>query len=519
MHFLLSLVYCLYRFGSLTTLLEDVPMPKLSRARLQFPRLNGLELVNQGKVRDTYALPNEPDLLLSNASDGLSAFDFVLNTSVPGKGKILNAMNHFWSVFLQGHGIQTDLLTTGSGIDRFLPEHLRNNPDLQARATVVRRLKMAPVEFIARAMLTGTGLKSYQEAGHVCGHQLAPGLQDGDQLPEVLATPTTKAEEGHDEHISAADILDKYPEQTSTLIRAFKVADEYARSRGIVIGDTKLEFGVCGTLGDEKFTPDSSRFWEERVWRAGRLLQTGRKAPPPFDKQLIREWCIQQKIHLLDPKIQAQVERVQSLEVPPELVTLTVQTYRYIFWRLTGQTLEQYARDCMEISVPRERKKIVVLCGSESDLPMVEPVIKEIRPSTAQIAVHVISCHRNPGELDEYAGDLAHGVEIVADAYICAGGMAFALPGVFDAFAKRHGRLLPIIGVALGKDTQLEAAKLSISELPGAPVIMDENDGVYVGSKGLRDAVNRVIHGELPPRKPAQSKPVRFNALANFEVD
>ena len=324
-------------------------MTKHSTARAGVKLLPGLKLFSQGKIRDTYILPNEN--LLSVATDGISIFDFVLNALIPGKGVILNAMNHFWVQYLGNFGIKTHLIAAGSDIDEYLPTELRNNLDLQSRAIVIRKLKMVPVEFIARAVLTGSAVKSYKETLQVCGHQLLHGLQDGDTLPCILDTPTTKAEVGHDENLSAADVRQKYPGQTYTLLQVFQIASQYSEQRGIKLADTKLEFGEDGTIADEILTPDSSRFWELKIWQEGRKITDGRKAPPPYDKQLVRTWGIEQGINKLDPKNPDDVARVHSFVVPDSLIQQTNEIYNYIFWRLTGYTIESYLYEKMKISI------------------------------------------------------------------------------------------------------------------------------------------------------------------------
>ena len=489
-------------------------MATLSPARAKVKLLSGLQLLSRGKVRDTYSL--SPSNLLSSATDGISIFDFVLNAIVPQKGIILNAMNYFWLQYLKGFGIKNHFVAAGSEIDQYLPVAFRDDVDLQSRAIVVRKLQMAPVEFIARAVLTGSAIKSYAEKCQVCGHQLLSGLQDGDALPCILDTPTTKAEEGHDENLSAQQVREKYPQQTYMLLQIFQIASRYAEQRGIKLADTKFEFGECGTIGDEILTPDSSRFWEHKAWVEGRKPATSRKAPPPYDKQLVRIWGISQGINKLKPENPVDVGKVHAMVVPDKLIDQTTQTYRYIFWRLTGRTIESYLREEMGVDVKRKARNIIVVCGSESDLPVVRDVFTGILPEEAEIAVHVMSCHRNPVELEQFATSLEFRA---ADAVIGVGGKALALPGVIDAFANANGFYIPVIGVALGEpgNKSFEAAKLSIEELPGNPVVIDELTGnCYSGAEGLSRAIKRVTEGELPPPKPRTEKPIQMNAFRNF---
>ena len=169
-------------------------MPTLSPQRQQVAVLPGLKLLGRGKVRDSYELGNGNLLIV--ATDGISIFDFVLNAIVPEKGAVLAAMSHYWLTRLEKDlGIKTHLIAAGAAIDAYLRPAFGSNPALQSRAMVVRKLSMADVEFVVRGYLTGSGLKSYKETGMVCGIMLPPGLQDGDELPELIATPTTKAQE------------------------------------------------------------------------------------------------------------------------------------------------------------------------------------------------------------------------------------------------------------------------------------------------------------------------------------
>jgi len=322
-------------------------MATLSPVRANWPPLKGIKLLSRGKVRDTYELSETT--LLSVATDGLSIFDFVLNALVPQKGVVLNCMNHFWSDYLGQFNIQTHLLAAGAGIDEYLPQHLQDNRDLQSRAIVVQKMNMAPVEFIYRSVLTGSAVGNYKKDGTVCEHQLPPGLQDGDSLPYILDTPTTKAEVGHDENMSFREVRRAYPMQTLMGLQIFQICSNYAQTRGIKLADTKFEFGQDGfgeLIGDEIVTPDSSRFWEFDEWQKSRQEET-RKAPNPYDKQLVRAWGIEMSINRHDPKKPEDVAWVHSLKVPDGVIDRTATTYRRIFWRLTGCQIQEYLIDRM----------------------------------------------------------------------------------------------------------------------------------------------------------------------------
>lgn len=493
---------------------------KLSPARRMVPVLPGLKLIHRGKVRDTYVLDSGYGLLLVVATDGLSIFDFVLDTLVPEKGAILTATNHFWIKKLEKDlDIKTHFVAAGRNIDQFLPEELQGNRDLQSRAMVVRKLHMDPIEYINRACLTGSGLTGYKETGTVCGHQLQLGLQDGDELLTVIDTPTTKADVGHDEPLDAALVREQYPEGTALAHKTFGYIRDYAKSRGIVVADGKSELGRDSNgvyrIGDEVGTPDACRFWELATWRTGRLLEQ-RKAPPPYDKQLVRQWGIEQSINKLDPSNPEHVAQVHAMHIPPNLTEATTKTYRYIFWRLTGMRLEQYQREMMGITVEDKPRRLTIVFGSENDLNRVGMELGCLARGHYDFAfygrpqVHILSCHRNPDELFDFACTVncrARMDEVI----VAAGGKAFALPGMLKTLLRPD---IPVIGVAFGAlgSRALDAAQLSISELPDQSVVMDEeNGGVYTNNTGFLGALERAAHGEFPPPKRKADKQAQFD--------
>lgn len=485
-------------------------MSKLSPLREGVPKLEGLKLLSRGKVRDTYLLPSE-EVILQVATNGISIFDFVLNALIPMKGIILTAMSVFWFKLLESFGIKTHLVAYGSGIDEYLPENLRDNSDLQSRALVVKKLKMANVEFIIRNCLTGSGKRAYDKTSEVCGHKLPPGLNDGDELPCLLDTPTTKAEEGHDEHLSAEDVRKKYPNQTYFALKAFQVAKKVAEDKGIILADTKFEFAEDGTLSDEVLTPDSSRFWSFKEWLATREKGI---APPSYDKQRVREWGKTVGINKRDPKNEEDVRYVHSLKVPENIIKQTTQVYRYIFWMLTGMTIEGYLREEMKVDASLgPTKNIVIICGSESDLPSIKNVLNSRRlGERVTIRTNVISCHRNGPDLNNFVRkpELDE-----CDLIIGVGGKALALPGIIDSELHSLGRDIRVAGVALREEgsKSLLAAQLSIEEIPGQPVIVKEDGNAYTGPLGLLELINRTIYGELPPVKSRTEKPALFNVI------
>ena len=243
---------------------------------LRKPYLTGLNLVHQGKVRDTFELPDR-NLLLPVATDRISIFDIVLNGLVRYKGEVLTALNIFWRTQVL-RKLQHDLVAFGRGIDEYLPPDLRGNRNLWRRATVVRRLNMLPVEAIVRGHLTGSGLKDYQKTGAICGNDLPAGLKDGSKLPDPIFTPSTKAEIGHDENVSAGSVTGQFGEAIESLsLTVFSIGKHFAYSVGLIVADSKFELGYLGeippsgkvplemlVLADEVLTPDSSRFWGAR---------------------------------------------------------------------------------------------------------------------------------------------------------------------------------------------------------------------------------------------------------------
>lgn len=490
-------------------------MTTLPKRRDQIPVLKGLKLLSRGKVRDTYDLGS--GLLLCVATDAISIFDFVLDDLVPDKGMVLTAMTHFWAKKLEENDVcKTHIVAFGSAVDGYIPKQFRNNINLQCRAFVVKQLKMAPVEFIARGYLTGSALKEYEETGSVFGVNLPAGLQDGDALPFVLDTPTTKESEGHDVPMDRDSVRLQYYEETDALLRVYDFVSGFAKDRGIIFADTKLEFGrdYSGdlVLGDEIATPDSSRFWGEHQWRMSRIMEK-RKAPLPYDKQLVRSWGALVGINKRDPLILKDTKKVHSFSVPRELISATSETYRYIFWLLTGRRIENYVASRMNIPLDVPKRKVAMVFGSESDVSGVssELAIAEKYWHSHfldRFDVHVLNCLHNPLELVNFAESGCGGADMV----IAAGGKSFALPGILDANLYAHNKRVPVIGVALGTPgtDDFLAAQLSISKLPGQPVVMDEKHGVYSGGEGLSQAIARATFGEVPPIFPREKKEAKF---------
>jgi phosphoribosylaminoimidazole-succinocarboxamide synthase len=285
--------------------------------------ITSLPLLARGKVRDIYAIGDDKMLII--ASDRLSAFDVILPDPIPGKGAVLTAVANFWFGKL-GHVIPNQL----TGID---PETVVSGESERAqvrdRATVVKRLKPLPVEAVVRGYLIGSGWKDYQATGKVCGIQLPAGLQMAQQLPHPLFTPSTKAEIGtHDENIDFATVekligSDLAAQVRDATLRLYTEAAAYAASRGIIIADTKFEFGVDQTgklhLIDEVLTPDSSRFWPADTYRVG-------TSPASFDKQFVRDY-----LETLDWN-----KKAPGPKLPDEIIQKTAAKYREALDRLTA---------------------------------------------------------------------------------------------------------------------------------------------------------------------------------------
>ena len=287
--------------------------------------VKGLNLLHRGKVRDVYEI-NEEQLLLV-ATDRISAFDCVMPTPIPGKGAILTALSTFWFEHL-GHLTQHHLIT--ADFDK-MPEIVRENADLRGRSTLVKRTKVFPVECVVRGYLEGSGWKDYKATGKICGHALPEDLRQCDKLPEPLFTPATKAATGHDENITELEFVKIIGAETAARLRSltlkiYKEASDYALSKGIIIADTKFEFGLDEggniLLIDEVLTPDSSRFWSAETYQPGH-------AQASFDKQFLREY-----LETLDWNKQP-----PAPSLPDEIVEATAERYLAAYKLLTGKEL------------------------------------------------------------------------------------------------------------------------------------------------------------------------------------
>ena len=299
--------------------MSEVTSPAVLRTELP-----GVTLKARGKVRDIYDVG---DRLLIVATDRLSAFDYLLPDPIPDKGKVLNQISLFWfdrfADLIPNHIVASD-------VGEF-PEPLRDHAaQLEGRSVLVRRLEMLPVECVARGYLAGSGWKEYREHGTVCGMRLPDGLEESSALPEPIFTPSTKAHDGHDENIPFSEVQRLIGNELGATIRdktlaLYGAGADYARDRGIIIADTKFEFGMDGdelVLADEVLTPDSSRFWPVERYEAGR-------GQPSFDKQYVRDWLESSGWNKRPP--------VPTL--PAEIVQGTRARYLEIYRILTGAEL------------------------------------------------------------------------------------------------------------------------------------------------------------------------------------
>jgi phosphoribosylaminoimidazole-succinocarboxamide synthase len=285
-----------------------------------------LELLNRGKVRDIYAV--DSDKLLIVTSDRLSAFDYVLPNPIPLKGKVLNQISLFWFEYFQD--LVTNHLITADVQKMNLPNEVAQKfgQDLEGRSVLVKRAKPFAVECVIRGYITGSGWKDYQKTGSVCGHKLPAGLKQCQQFPEPLFTPSTKAETGHDENISFEEVVKligaKKAERLRELsIKIYNKGAEFAAKKGIIVADTKFEFGELDgeiILIDEVLTPDSSRFWPKDKYEPGH-------DQPSFDKQIVRNYLLKIGWDQKPP--------VPTL--PDDIVQTTSRAYSDIYERLTGK--------------------------------------------------------------------------------------------------------------------------------------------------------------------------------------
>lgn len=286
--------------------------------------IGSLPLLSRGKVRDIYDLGDE---LLIVSSDRISAFDSILPNGIPDKGRVLNLLSAFWFE-KTSHLVKNHLISVRTAD---LPQSVNAHKDeLDGRFAIAKKAEMLPLECIVRGYLSGSGWKDYRETGSVCGIRLPSGLKESDKLPEPIFTPSTKAVSGHDENTTYEHVVGLIGEETAVKVREtalalYSFAGDYAAKKGIIIADTKFEFGLIKgdlVLCDEVLTPDSSRFWPADSYEPGR-------SQPSFDKQYVRDYLLSINWDKNPP----------APELPPEVVAETSRKYREAYEKLVGATL------------------------------------------------------------------------------------------------------------------------------------------------------------------------------------
>jgi phosphoribosylaminoimidazole-succinocarboxamide synthase len=300
--------------------------PSVLESVLLRTEFQDLRLHASGKVRDVYRL--DSDRLLFVATDRISAFDYILATGIPHKGKVLNQISLFWFDFLKdivpNHLITADVRQYPAEIQKYADQ-------LRGRSMVVMSAEMVPVECVVRGYISGSAWKEYKATGKVCGIELAKGLRESDQLPEPIFTPSTKATTGHDENIPFSEMVrlvgaEVAKELRDLTLKVYRKAADYARTRGIIIADTKFEFGRTArgmTLADEVLTPDSSRFWPADKYQPGR-------AQDSYDKQYVRDYLEEIRWNKQPP----------APALPAEVARKTSDKYLEAYQQLTGRTLD-----------------------------------------------------------------------------------------------------------------------------------------------------------------------------------
>ena len=289
-------------------------------------------LLHRGKVRDTYAI--DDNLLLMVTTDRISAFDVVLPTGIPEKGRVLTKISSFWfdktkhlvpnHLIALGDAPQARSLAGGSSLIADLPE------EIGRQSMIVKKAQRIDIECVVRGYITGSAWSEYRRHGTVSGQPMPEGLLEGQPFPEPLFTPTTKAEEGHDENMSHQEVVDMVGEEMAQrledlTIAVYQFGHDYAKERGVILADTKMEFGLLGgelILIDELLTPDSSRFWDPEGYELGRT-------PPSFDKQFVRDWLTDQGWDREPP----------APELPDDIVSKTTERYLEAYQRITGEQL------------------------------------------------------------------------------------------------------------------------------------------------------------------------------------
>lgn len=455
-----------------------------------------------GKVRDNSLLG--PDAILSAVSGRFSSNDFVI-ASAPKLGMYRNIMAVAGKLSLENY-LRHDMVAYGAGIDEFIPEAYRGNPELQACATILRPLSMIPVEFVYRSHLTGSGYRDYKETGELFGVRLPEGMRDGEELPEVMFTPTTKETGAHDAPMSPAYVWNQYPDAVRAGFAAFLVDRTHCDTKCYLVQpDTKYELGYDSDgqlrFGDENRTVDCARFWD--IWEWSGCIDKGQAFPRSLSKEALRIH-VKELLAGRDPANPEDIRYVhEEMQLAPEFFQDLERLYRYMTWRLVGMKAESYLREMMGVFDPPE-VRVDVLVGSPSDEKWLADGLDLLRKTGSYGVGLVCSAHRNPDTLSDYARNESPNV------VVCAGSKALALPGDLRAqFNKVAGKKnIPVIGVALegSEPEDIEDAVRAIAGLPGLFVEMDSVGLPYQGANGFLEACRSAVYDEFYPR-PIKDKP------------
>lgn len=413
-------------------------------------QITSLPLIHKGKVRDNYAVGS--DRMLIVATDRLSAFDVILDQPIPEKGAVLTQMAAFWFEKL-GHIVPNHL----TGIDPETVVADAERSQVRGRAMVVKKLKPLPIEAVVRGYIIGSGWKDYQATGQVCGIALPAGLQLAQQLSEPIFTPATKAAVGeHDENIPFTEMerllgADLAAQVRDVSIRLYQEASRYAATRGIIIADTKFEFGLDTggqlTLMDEVLTADSSRFWPADQYQVG-------ISPPSFDKQYVRDYL---------ESLPGWNKKAPAPQLPDSIVSRTAQKYRQAYEVLTGRSWGNPV--------------VGIVMGSSSDWDTMQHAVEVLKRLGIPHEARVVSAHRMPDDMFRYAETAAaRGIQVI----IAGAGGAAHLPGMIAAKTT-----LPVLGVPVAsKYLRGEDSLLSIVQMPkGIPVLT-----LAIGEAGAANA-------------------------------
>jgi phosphoribosylaminoimidazole-succinocarboxamide synthase len=417
--------------------------------------INSLPLIHKGKVRDNYAVGE--DRMLIVATDRLSAFDVILNQPIPEKGAVLTQMAAFWFDKL-AHVVPNHL----TGIAPESVVTVAERSQVAGRAMVVKRLKPLPIEAVVRGYIIGSGWKDYQASGKVCGIELPAGLRLAEKLPEPIFTPATKAAVGeHDENISFAEMAtllgqDRAEEVRRVSLQLYSEAAAYAATRGIIIADTKFEFGLDAdgrlTLMDEVLTADSSRFWPADQYRVG-------VSPPSYDKQFVRDYL---------ETLSDWNKKAPAPDLPAAVAEHTAAKYRQAYEVLTGKAWQSFAAQAAVVGV---------VMGSSSDWETMKHAVDMLKRFQIPHECRVVSAHRMPDDMFDYASTAAQrGLKVI----IAGAGGAAHLPGMLSAKT-----ILPVLGVPVAsKYLRGEDSLLSIVQMPkGIPVLT-----LAIGEAGAANA-------------------------------